>query len=153
MLKHIKVIISIFLKLLGLAVLLSFERVVGLPLIFSLLGLILIDQSHFSSYSRPLWILIISFLMAIFYQAAWLITLIVWILCLIGMIYGDSIIKEKKRRFLVLIIVQNLIWLWLLKIPASVTLLIQFVISYVLVVIWLKLFKNRGINEKLIYKK
>jgi len=63
---------------------------------------------------------------------------------LLGMVYGNYFIKGKKRQFLILVIMQNLTWLWLLAIPANLTLIIQLVVSYLLIIIWLKLFKKKA---------
>ncbi len=142
--KQIKKIIIFFVKIIGLILLLSFERVIGLPYIFTLLSFIWIDQLHRDSYSRPLLVLLVSFLMTVFYQAAWFLTIMVWIISLLGMVYGNYFIKGKKRQFLILVIMQNLTWLWLLAIPANLTLIIQLVVSYLLIIIWLKLFKKKA---------
>ena len=142
MYKQSKKVIFTILIIIGLIILLSFERVVGLPFIFSLLCFIWIDQSHSHSYSRPLLVLLISFLMTVFYQAAWFLTLIVWILSLTGMVFGNRLIKGKKRQFIILVIMQNLIWLWILKIPANIAILLQLIVSYILVIVWLKVFSK-----------
>lgn len=150
--KQIKKTIIFLIKIIGLTALLSFERVIGLPFIFTLLSFIWIDQVHHDSYSRPLLVLFVSFLMTVFYQAAWLLTILVWIISLLGMVYGNHLLKGKKRQFIILVIMQNLVWLWLLAIPASLTLLVQLIVSYLLIIIWLKLFRKKQINDKFFFK-
>lgn len=129
-------------KLLVLLFVLSFERVVGLPFIFSLFGLIWLDQSQKFFYIRPVLLLIFSFLMAVMFQTAWLTTMVVWCLSLTFMVLGTKLVRVKKRRFLIVVIIQNLLWLWWLNIPVSLSLLFQLVISYVLVIVWLRIFSK-----------
>ncbi len=142
MLKTIKTIILFLIKLFGLIYILSFERVIGLPFIFSLLGLIWLDQTKKIFYIKPILLLILSFLLAVMYQSAWIVTIIIWFLCTVLINLGSRFIRVKKRRFVIVVIIQNLLWLWLLGIPASLVLLFQLVISYVFVIIWLKIFSK-----------
>lgn len=142
MLKTIKTIILFLIKLFGLIYILSFERVIGLPFIFSLLGLIWLDQTKKIFYIKPILLLILSFLIAVMYQSAWMVTIIIWFLCTVLINLGSRFIRVKKRRFVIVVIIQNLLWLWLLGIPASLVLLFQLVISYVFVIIWLKIFSK-----------
>jgi hypothetical protein len=148
MIKTIKFILAQLLKVAGLFFLLSLERVIGLPLIFSLLGLIWLDQVENKAYSRPLLILLFSFFIAIFYHTAWLATLIVWSLSTALVVYSGGIFQGKKRRFLITVLLQNLFWLWWLKIPANYILLAQLVVSYILFVVWLRIFKKDKMKNK-----
>lgn len=142
MIKTIKQILIQLIKIIGLFFLLSLERVIGLPLIFSLLGLIWLDQVEGNVYSRPLLILLFSFLMAIFYHAAWLITLIAWFISAALVIYSGSILQGKKQRFLIAVLLQNVFWLWWLGVPASYIILAQLIVSYIMFVVWLRIFKT-----------
>ncbi len=129
-------------KLFVLLFVLSFERVVGLPFLFSLFGLIMLDQTKKSFFIRPVLLLILSFLMAAMFQAAWLTTMVAWCLSLMFMILGTKLVRVKKRRFLIIVIIQNLLWLWWLNIPTNWSLLIQLIVSYVLVIIWFRIFSK-----------
>lgn len=140
MLKRIKDVVLFLIKLLGLIYILSLERVIGLPFIFSLLGLIWFDQSKKVFYIKPILLILLSFLVAVMYQSAWITTIIIWFLCTTLINLGSKLIRVKKKRFVIVVIIQNLLWLWLLNIPANFALLFQLVISYVLVIIWLKIF-------------
>ena len=142
MLKKIKNIVIFLAKLFSLVFLLSFERVVGLPFLFSLLGLIWIDQNKDVPFIKPILLLILSFFVAVMYQSAWLSTIIVWFLSYGLIVLGAKTIKVKKRRFLIVVIIQNLLWLWLLRMSANLTLLVQLVVSYVFVIIWLRIFSK-----------
>lgn len=142
MIKTVQTVVVLLLKIFALAFLLSFERVVGLPFLFSLLALIWLDSTKGKSYSKSLLIILFSFLMAVFYHGAWLVTLVVWLLSAWGMSTGTGAVKGKKRRFILIVVLQNLIWLWWLNISASPVLIAQLVISYILVVVWLKVFKK-----------
>ncbi|KUK79847.1 MAG: hypothetical protein XD95_0061 [Microgenomates bacterium 39_7] len=142
MIKTVQKIVIQLLKILALIFLLSFERVIGLPFLFTLLSLIWLDSIKIKNHSRPLLILLFSFLMAVFYHGAWLITLFVWLLSAWGISVGGGTIKGKKRRFILIVVLQNLVWLWWLDVPANFVLIAQLIISYILVVMWLRVFKK-----------
>jgi hypothetical protein len=130
------------LKIIALIFLLSFERVIGLPFLFTLLALIWLDSIKEKKLARPLLILLFSFLMAVFYHGAWLATLLVWLVSAWAISIRGTVVRGKKRSFLLVVVLQNLIWLWWLNITANFVLIAQLIISYILVVLWLRVFKK-----------
>jgi hypothetical protein len=140
--KIISVLVNL-LRLLGIFFLLSFERVVGLPLIFSLLGLMWLDHKADQRFAWPLLVTLFSFMITVSYALPWFLTFVLWVLSAALIKLGEVLVKDKKRRFLIVVIIQNLAWLWLSGIIASYVLLVQFVASYLLVMMWLKILRVR----------
>lgn len=128
-------------KIFLLIFLISFERVVGLPLIFTLLGLIWLDQIKDSQYFYPLLLLFLGYIMAVVFNASWPVAFLVWMLTAGLVNLNIKQVKSKNKRFFIVVIMQNLFWLWWLKLPVSYLTIIQFVISYLLVVMWTRMLR------------
>lgn len=124
----------------GLALLLSvgFERVIGLPLFFSLFGLLCLKRAKINSYQRPLIILFVSFLLAVVYQAGWFYTIVVWFFSELALNYQQRFSQSTKRWLLAIMMLQNGVWWWLFKLEWSYWLLAQLVVSYLIIIIWFK---------------
>ncbi|HQM15596.1 MAG TPA: hypothetical protein PLM16_00075 [Candidatus Woesebacteria bacterium] len=121
---------------LGLLLTVGFERVIGLPLLFSLFGLLCLNQAKMNSYQRPLIILFVSFLLAVVYQVGWLYTIIVWFFSELALNYQQRFSQSVKRWLLLIMMTQNGVWWWLFKLEWSYWLLAQLVVSYLIIIIW-----------------
>ncbi len=138
---RIKKIILNLAKILALVFLISFERVVGLPLIFTLLGLIWLDQVNDNDYFFLGLLLLLSYIMTVVFNAHWPVVFLAWTVSA-GLVNTNiKQIKSKNKRFFIVVILQNLFWLWWLELPVGYLTVTQFVISYLLVVIWARMFK------------
>lgn len=138
---NIKKISLTLLKIIGLTLLVSFERVVGLPLIFTLLGLIWLDRVKDSRYFYPALLVLLSYILAVAYNTLWSVSFLAWAVTA-GLVSLDiKQVKSKNKRFFIMVILQNIFWLWWLSLPITYLTVIQFVISYVLVVMWMKMLR------------
>jgi hypothetical protein len=137
----IKKIILTLAKIFALIFLISFERVVGLPLIFTLLGLIWLDQVKDNYYFYPGLLLFLSYIMAVAFSAPWSIVFFVWTLTAGLVSLNIKQVKSKNKRFFIVVILQNLFWLWWLELPVNYLTVAQFVISYLLVVMWTRMLR------------
>lgn len=134
-------VIAQLLKIAGLLLILSLERVIGLPFIFVLLGLIWVDHTNDQAYGQAAVLLGVSYLLAVVYHVSWIVSFFVWLISSWGIRFGSKPIKQKKRRFLIVVIIQSIFWLWWARISTDYLLLVQFVVSYILVIIWMKVLR------------
>ena len=143
----IKDIILSIIKLLALILLISLERVVGLPLIFTLLALIWLDQKRDNLYFYPILLLLISYIFAVTYNALWSLSLLVWTVTSILANLNIKQIKSKNKRFFITVILHNIFWLWWLSLPVGYSTVVQFILSYALVVMWMRMLKGSKIRS------
>lgn len=138
-----KKIITIILKLTALVLCISMERIIGLPLIFTLAGLIWLDQAQEQVYFYPLLLLVLSYITAIIYNVIWPVSFLVWVMTGLLTTFSSTKIKTKNRRFFIMTIVQNLFWLWWVQLPVSYLTVVQFVVSYLLAIMWMRILKQK----------
>ncbi len=143
--KHAEVLLAGF-KLIGLGLLICLERVIGLPLLFVLLGLIWLDQTRDSLSGYVILLLILSYLTAVVFNVMLPISFVVWWLTDSLVIVTAGKLKAKNRRFFIMTIAQNLFWMWWAQLPVGYLTIIQFVLSYLLVIMWMRILKI-GVNN------
>ena len=137
-----KIIINI-LKALGLILIISLERVVGLPLLFILFSLIWLDQIKDELYLYPILLIFLSYVLTITYNVIWPISLLGLIITTFLVSFSSAKIKTKNKRFFIMTLLFNLFWLWWTGLSVSYLTVIQFVISYLIVIMWMRLLKLR----------
>jgi hypothetical protein len=137
-----KIIINIF-KALGLVLIISLERVVGLPLLFILLSLIWLDQAKNGPYLYSALLLFLSFVLTVTYNVIWPVSLLAFIITTFLVSFSSQKIKTKNRRFFIMTLGFNLFWLWWTGLLVSYLTVAQFVISYLIVIMWMRLLKLR----------
>ena len=137
-----KIIINIF-KALGLVLIISLERVVGLPLLFILLSLIWLDQAKDGPYLYSALLLFLSYVLTVTYNVIWPVSLLAFIITAFLVSFSSQKIKTKNRRFFIMTLGFNLFWLWWTGLLVSYLTVAQFVISYLIVIMWMRLLKLR----------
>lgn len=135
-----KIIISI-LKALGLVLIISLERVVGLPLLFILLGLIWLDQVRDQLYSYPILLLFLSYILAVTYNVIWPISLLALVVTAFLASLSSGRIKTKNRRFFIMTLGFNLFWLWWTGLQIGYLAIVQLVVSYLIVIMWMRVLR------------
>ncbi len=128
-------------KILGLLLALTLERVIGLPLLFSLFGLVWLDKNKDTVYQYPVQLFILSFMMSMVYDVLWPASFIWWLGASLLVDVGSDFIKDKKRRFLIIMLLMNLLVVWWVRLRVGYIMLAQLLISYVLIVLWMRVFK------------
>lgn len=106
----------ILIKLLLLLIVISFEKVVGLPLIF--LTLVLIFFVNDRSFYKYIYLMFGSIFLAITYSVSLSFSLILLVFLVLAVIYGGSIVVSDINRVLLLIyslimliaIVSQIVW-------------------------------------------
>ena len=154
-------LLSSIIKLVSLIYLVSLERVIGLPWIYLLLSLIWIDQiqTQRNKFKLILISLFFSLLLSATYDLAWSLSLGLYTFSLLYLKFGQKFVKNQRRRFIMAVIVINLIITWVSSIKLSYLSLIQFIFSYLLVILWMRVFKieqvkkSQTLNIKLINEK
>ncbi len=136
----IKTILLTLFQLLGLILLMTAERVIGLPFLSLLLGLIWLEHVNRQTYFYPVLLLLLSFLLAVSYDFSWIMSYLLWLGASQAVAAGEKVILDKKRRFLIVVITINLLLLWWLQLATGYLSLIQFIASYLLVTLWLRVF-------------
>lgn len=145
--------IKSFLKLAGVVFLLTMERVVGLPFLFVFLSLVWLDKNQ----DRPLKLTVLlaaqSLLLAAVYHLSWLGSLVGLAVIYWAVVAGEGIkfkgrglFKDKKRRILGAVLLTNLVLVWVSGLNLTFFSFIQFVLSYLLVMMWLKVLRKRDPN-------
>ncbi len=141
-------IIKAFLKYLALVYVLSLERVIGLPFLFVILSLIWFEKDKGQYFKLIGLILSQSLLLSLFFNFAWFLA---WLLFLGGYIFvrfGDELVHSKRRRFLLSVLMVNLISIWTTELSLSYVTLIQLVVSYLIVLLWLRIFDPEQWQKK-----
>jgi hypothetical protein len=139
-------VLKFFTSLLKLAVLLyllTLEQVLGLPFLFILLTLIWLDHNHNQPYRLLTLLLITSFGLAVVFDFAWLIS---WLLLIAGHFLvqlGQDLVQSRQRRLLLAALISSLAVLWLTQTQLRYISLAQLIVSYLLLILWLRLFKDR----------
>lgn len=131
------------LKLAVLLYLLTLEQVLGLPFLFILLTLIWLDHNHNQPYRLLTLLLITSFGLAVVFDFAWLIS---WLLLIAGHFLvqlGQDLVQSRQRRLLLAALISSLAVLWLTQTQLRYISLAQLIVSYLLLILWLRLFKDR----------
>jgi hypothetical protein len=128
-------------RILGLLLVLTLERVIGLPLLFGLFGLVWLDKNKDSVYQYPVQLLILSFMMSVVYDVMWPASFIWWLGSRLLVDASSDLIKNKKRRFLIVMLLMNLLVMWWVQLKVGYIMLAQLLISYVLIVLWMRVFK------------
>ncbi len=138
MLKYL--LLSLF-RLIGFILVLTLERVIGLPLLAVLLALVWLDHNKELSYKYSLLILLLSLFFAAVYNLIWPLAF-VWLLAISLLIgWAEKVVADKKRRFLIAVLLGNLFLIWRLEFSLSYLTLAQLIISYILSLIWMRVFK------------
>jgi len=135
-----KQILITLIKLLSLIILICFERVIGLPWLFILFCLIWLDENHEQLYQWPMLLVVLSLVLASAYHLSWPLAYFLLLAANTLLWLVGYQIKNKKRRFLAAVIMTNLFLLWWLKLKVGYLASAQFIVSYVLVVLWMRLF-------------
>lgn len=99
--------LALVLKAMLLFLIVSFERVVGFPVLFLTASVSMMLLSR--PVSRYLLFIVSSFLFAIFYQQAFALSFIIIFGIYFGFVAGSKIIESNFRRFLVLVLVGCLV--------------------------------------------
>ncbi|MBD3250442.1 MAG: hypothetical protein GF381_02655 [Candidatus Pacebacteria bacterium] len=134
-------LITSVLQFIGLVLLLGVERVIGLPWIFSLFSLIWLNRF----WTKPLGLVgltaAISLLLAAAYDLSWFISFGLMFGSLAWLQHGQLIVKSQRKRFVISLIALNLVIVWISQLRLSYLSLVQLIISYLLVVAWMKVLK------------
>ncbi len=123
--------------------LLTWERVLGLPLLFVLLSLLWLDKNFKSEVKFFLILIALSFLLAVVYQFSWIVSIILFSFGSFFLRMKLDIFSEKKTRVLISTLLINLIMVFSSGLEINFYSLIQLIISYFFVLIWLRLFRLR----------
>jgi len=101
----------------------AFERVVGFPILFltTAISLLLISKS----LPRYIIFIIASFMLAIFYQIAFVLAFILIAFIYLGFVLGTQIIESNLKRFLFLLAIVIVILFLIAKIDLKLILLAQ----------------------------
>lgn len=104
---------SFLLKILALMVncfilfcIISFERVVGLPVFFITVTLSFFLLSR--SKGKYVLLTIAAFLLTIFYQQSFVLSFLLLVFVYLGFIFGARIIESNLQRFLLLLIISSI---------------------------------------------
>lgn len=141
--------LSLIVRLIGLVYLISIERVIGLPWIYLLLSLVWIVQVHSQRGRLKLTLasLFFSLILSTFYDLSWSLSLAFYIFSLFYLKLGQKLVKSQRRRFIIAVIAINLIITWVSSIKLNHLSLIQFVISYLLVILWMRVLRVEQMNK------
>ncbi len=131
------------LKIIGLVLLISVERVIYLPFLFILFGLVWLDQVEDSFYAYLLLLLFLSFVLAATYNVLWPVSFLVWAVTSLLTSLTTDVIKSKNKRFFIMTIAQVIFWLWRTQIVLTYLSLIQFIVSYLVVLLWMRLLQPK----------
>jgi hypothetical protein len=95
-------VIKLLLKLILIFGIISFEKVIGFPVIFLtiVISLMLISGAT----SKYVLFIMSAFLLAIFYQLAFILTFLILGCFYLGFVYGYQVIESNLRRFLILLL-------------------------------------------------
>ncbi|MEA2056278.1 MAG: hypothetical protein U9O78_00975 [Patescibacteria group bacterium] len=141
-------VITTVLKYLALIYILSLERVIGLPFLFILITLIWLEKVK-NQGGRLLAILLsLSLMLSLFFNFFWSLA---WLLLLLGYVFvrwGDKLVKSKRRRFLLAVLLINIVLIWAIQIRLTVFTLFQLVGSYLLILVWLRIFNSEYRQHK-----
>ena len=130
-------------KLAGLLYLLTWERVVGLPLLFVLLGLIWLDKNQENDLKHLVLTAFLSLLLAAVYQLGWIASLLLFIGSELLAIHSEQLIQAKNKRLLLASALFNFVLWAAAGIEFTHLILAQLVLSYVLVLLWLRMVSIR----------
>lgn len=103
----IKNLITTLLKLLLLLIVVSFEKVVGLPLIF--LTLVLVFYANDKSFYKYIYLMIGSIFLATTYGLSLSLSIILLVSLVIAVIYGGNIIASDIYRVLIFIYISTIL--------------------------------------------
>lgn len=138
MLKNL--LFSLF-RLTGLVLVLTLERVIGLPLLSTLLALVWLDHNKELVYKYPFLVILLSLFFSAVYDLIWPLSFL-WLLGLSQLIgWGEGFVSDKKRRFLIAVLLGNLLLIWRLQFSLSYLTLVQLVVSYMISLIWMRVLK------------
>ncbi len=137
----LKNILFTLLRILQITVVLTLERVIGLPLISTLLVLAWLDKDRDLIYKFPILVLIFSLLMAVIYSLNWPLAYLWWLSLSLMVSLGEKIVPDKKRRFLIVVLAGNLFLMWWLQLRVGYLTLAQLIISYFFSLVWMRIFK------------
>lgn len=121
--------LNLFIKLFLLFIIIAFERVVGLPILFLTvtISLMLLAQS----VSRYLLFVFAAFVLAIFYQQAFVLSLIILCLFYFGFVLGSQVIESNLQRFIALLLLSTVIILFASGIEFHFWIFVQVLVSLV----------------------
>ena len=122
-------------KLLILFMLIAFERVVGLPILFLTVTIALLLLAR--SLSRYIVFVFASFLLAIFYQQAFVLSLLIVALFYFGFVFGSQILESNVHRFILLLLLSSLIIFINSGLVVTIGIVIQTVLSVLLSLLFL----------------
>ncbi len=94
--------LDLFAKLFILFLIISFERVVGLPVFFLTVSVSFMLIAR--SISKYVLFVFAAFLLAIFYQHAFVISFLLLFFLYVGFVYGSQVIESNLQRFITLLL-------------------------------------------------
>jgi hypothetical protein len=127
--------LEICLKLGLIFLILSFERVVGLPVLFLtvVVSLMLIARS----FSKYIVFVFAAFMLAIFYEIAFLASLILIAFFYFGFVFGQKVLESNLQRFLGLLLLSNIIIFYVSDANINFWIVLQVIIGLVVSSIFL----------------
>lgn len=94
--------LELFVKLFVLFLIVAFERVIGLPVFFLTVTISFMLMAR--SLSKYIFFVFAAFLLAIFYQLAFVTAFLLLLLLYLGFVYGSQVIESNLQRFVALLL-------------------------------------------------
>ncbi len=119
--------LELAIKLILLFLIISFERVIGLPVFFLTVSVSLMITAR--SFSKYLVFIFAAFMLAIFYQQAFILSFLILVFLYLGFIYGNQVIESNLHRFIALLLVSAVIIIYASGVKLDFWIITQLVAS------------------------
>ncbi len=127
--------LELFSKLIILFLIISFERVVGLPVFFLTVAVSFMLIAR--SVSRYILFVFAAFLLAIFYQQAFVISFLLLFFLYSGFVYGSQVIESNLQRFIALLFLIVLFIMYISEIKIEFLTVAQLVVGLLISIVFL----------------
>lgn len=117
--------LELAIKLLFIFLIISFERVVGLPVFFLTVSVSLMITARF--FSKYIVFIFAAFMLSIFYQQAFVVSFLILVFLYIGFVYGSQVIESNLQRFMALLLVSTVAIIYISGIKLNFWVTIQLV--------------------------
>lgn len=127
--------IELLIKILLIFLIISFERVVGLPILFLtvVVSLMLIARS----FSKYIVFILAAFMLAIFYQVSFISSFILIAFFYFGFVFGQKVLESNLHRFLGLLAISSIVIYYASNIRFNFWIVIQVLVGLTVASIFL----------------
>ena len=128
-------LLEIFFKLLLLLLIISFEKVIGYPVLFLTLSLAFLLTAR--SFSRYIIFILSAWMLTVFYQQMFVVSLVLFFTFYFGFKFFDQVVESNLQRFISFLLISLMILTFGANISINLLIIVYLFSSFILSILFL----------------